>query len=359
VRDLALRIADAAKQPAAPASPTGTLHGVRKSAATPVTGVPNIVEAASSGQLRVMSMRPGGERPSTPDPAAAVDAYGNPIPESGEGGGSDETGRRAKIRPIAETVGRGFATAPGALGYIAPPRSATDGPRRGGSMKWIVVGALVAALAALAVIVAVVAGGGSSAGTGTASGGQGTGTGTGTVGGGTGTASGGGAPTDAAIAIDAAPARGCTPEMKTIGAACIDTYEAPGEGRLPQTGISLAEAREACRVRQLRLCTIDEHRAACAGPGGAAWPYGRSFERGVCNVGTRGMIGKAGGFERCVSAAGVHDIAGNVAEWAADGSIAGCSAVDGGDGRCDAPPRPAQAEGARFADVGFRCCGDR
>jgi hypothetical protein len=60
-----------------------------------------------------------------------------------------------------------------------------------------------------------------------------------------------------------------------------------------------------------------------------------------------------------VSATGVHDIAGNVAEWASDGTIAGCSAADGGDGRCDAAPRPAPAEGARFADVGFRCCGDR
>lgn len=337
VRDLALRIADAAKQPAAPASATGTLHGVRTSGQMQAQAVPNVADAASSGKLRVVSMRPGGERAPTPDPD----------------GDADDTARRAKIRPIAETVGRRFSTKAGALGYMAPPRAGTEGPRRGG-MTWVVVGAIVVALVAVAVIVAVATGGG---GTGT----EGTGSGTGNrqPATGTGTGTGAGPVVDASVPVDAALAKGCTPEMIPIGAACIDSFESPGEGRLPQTGISFAEARETCAARQLRLCTLAELRAACAGIDGAAWPYGPSFERGVCNVGTRGMIGKAGSFERCVSAAGVHDLAGNVAEWAADGTIAGCSAVDGGDGRCDAPPRPAPGEGARFADVGFRCCGDR
>lgn len=162
----------------------------------------------------------------------------------------------------------------------------------------------------------------------------------------------------AAVTTDAALARACTDDMAVIGAVCIDGFEHPGQGRLPQTGIGHEEATTTCRKRGLRLCTLEEWRAACAGPGGGAWPYGATFERGACNVGTRGMIAKAGSFERCVSGAGAHDLAGNVAEWLADGAIAGGSAVDGSDGRCDAAPRPA-APGARFADVGFRCCGDR
>jgi hypothetical protein len=269
-------------------------------------------------------MRPGGERAPTPEP----------VHEEVE-----DTGRRAKIRPIAETVGRGFSTKAGALGYMAPPRAHTEPPRRS-AMPWIIGGSVLAAIAAVVVIVVVV-GGGSATGTGTA------------------------VVVDATVVVDAAPpidaalAQHCTPEMAVIGTACIEKFESPGEGRLPETGISFEDARATCTGRGLRLCTLAELRAACAGPDGAAWPYGAAFERGACNVGTRGMIAKAGSFERCISATGAHDISGNVAEWVADGTIAGCSAVDGGDGRCDAPPRPAPPVGARFADVGFRCCGDK
>jgi formylglycine-generating enzyme required for sulfatase activity len=69
------------------------------------------------------------------------------------------------------------------------------------------------------------------------------------------------------------------------------------------------------------------------------------------------VIAKAGSFPRCHSASGVFDLAGNVAEWIDDGTIIGGSAIDGSDGRCGAPVRRV-AEGARFADVGYRCCGD-
>jgi formylglycine-generating enzyme required for sulfatase activity len=138
---------------------------------------------------------------------------------------------------------------------------------------------------------------------------------------------------------------------------CFDAYESPGAGRLPDSGVTLDEARAACAARGLRLCGAAEWRAACAGEGGAPWPYGAALERGACNVGSRGAFATAGSFPRCRSAAGGFDLAGNVAEWLADGTIIGGSASDGGDGRCDAPVRLAPP-GARLADVGFRCCGD-
>jgi formylglycine-generating enzyme required for sulfatase activity len=145
--------------------------------------------------------------------------------------------------------------------------------------------------------------------------------------------------------------------MPVVGAACIDAHEAPGAGHLPDTGVSFTEAMEACRARGLRLCGLAEWRAACAGPDGAAWPYGAAAERGACNTGSRSAIVATGSFARCRSASGAYDLAGNVAEWLADGTIAGGSAIDGSDGRCDAPLRTT-SEAARFADVGFRCCGD-
>ncbi len=315
VRDLALRIADAAKRPSPPRAEV----------------VP--VEMTTSGTLRAVSMRPGGE-------AAPRPITGDAVPEPGE---IDDTQRRARIRPIADTVGRGFATAPGALGYMAPPRDQVAAPRRGRTIA--IATAVIVVVGVVAAFVVVAMDRGASPRRPVA-------------------ATANDAPpavaaVDAAsLVIDDAAARACSATMPVVGSICIDAYESPGTGRLPDTGVTVAEAAAACGARGLRLCAAAEWRAACAGPGAAPWPYGSAFEQGACNAGTRGMVAKVGAFERCVSASGAYDLAGHVAEWLADGTIAGGSAVDGGDGRCAAPVRPA-APGARFADVGFRCCGDR
>ncbi|HVV88201.1 MAG TPA: SUMF1/EgtB/PvdO family nonheme iron enzyme, partial [Kofleriaceae bacterium] len=149
--------------------------------------------------------------------------------------------------------------------------------------------------------------------------------------------------------------------------ACIDPYEAPGHGRVPATGLTARAAADACATRGLRLCTPAEWRQACAGTEKAL------AEAGACNLAsappgagsgapggaTPGAVIVAGGtFEKCVSAIEAHDMAGNVAEWVADGTALGASALDGGDGRCDGPARKADPD-ATFMDVGYRCCGDR
>jgi hypothetical protein len=148
------------------------------------------------------------------------------------------------------------------------------------------------------------------------------------------------------------PARGCTDETLAMGDVCVDPYEAPGKSHVPATGLTARAAADACAARGLRLCTPAEWRQACAGTERVI------ADPGACNLGHGAVIAAGGAFERCVSAIEARDMAGNVAEWVADGTALGASALDGGDGRCDGGPRTAAAD-ATFADVGYRCCGDR
>jgi serine/threonine-protein kinase len=164
------------------------------------------------------------------------------------------------------------------------------------------------------------------------------------------------------VQLDAGAVAPCPPAMvlvvRTAHRYCIDTHEAPGEGRMPEAGLSLAHAEASCRSRSKRLCTGDEWEAACRGEGDSSWPYASTFLRDRCNVGGTGQdIAVAGSFPACRSAVGAFDMSGNVAEWVAGGAIRGGSASDGGDGRCSRDRRaPGGDRGA--GDVGFRCCAD-
>ena len=121
---------------------------------------------------------------------------------------------------------------------------------------------------------------------------------------------------------------------------------------MPATGLTARDAADACAARGLRLCTPDEWRHACAGTDQVAGAAG------ACNLGHDMAIVAGGSFERCVSAIEAHDLIGNVAEWVADGTALGASAMDGADGRCEGPQRTPAAD-ATLVDVGYRCCGDR
>ncbi|HUH02057.1 MAG TPA: SUMF1/EgtB/PvdO family nonheme iron enzyme, partial [Kofleriaceae bacterium] len=141
------------------------------------------------------------------------------------------------------------------------------------------------------------------------------------------------------VELDAGIVAPCPPAMVLVERSerryCIDTHEAPGEGRMPEAGLSLAHAEASCRSRDKRLCTGDEWETACRGEGESSWPYASTFLRDRCNVGgTRQDIAAAGSFPACRSAVGAFDMSGNVAEWVAGGAIRGGSASDGGDGRC-------------------------
>jgi hypothetical protein len=183
---------------------------------------------------------------------------------------------------------------------------------------------------------------------------------------------GGGSTRAAAAAPDAgpaAPAPAATPAARSLApcpkdmvlledkpSVCVDRHEAPGEGFVPATGVTLAQARAACEKRGKRLCTGAEWERACRGEDGASWPYGSAYVADRCNVrgGAGARLGPAGSHPACVSAAGAFDMSGNAAEWVAEGMTRGGSAGDRDDGRCSRVTK--RKDGFAADDVGYRCC---
>lgn len=148
--------------------------------------------------------------------------------------------------------------------------------------------------------------------------------------------------------------------LATLGdhAYCIDAHESPGKGQLPEVMVTWTRAEELCRGRGLRLCTADEWENACRGPKGASWPYGASFAPDACNTGAKGRkLVASGSLESCKSAAGAYDMSGNAAEWTADRTIRGGSAMDRSQGACSRS-EPRKGPDRAYRDVGFRCCAD-
>ncbi len=159
--------------------------------------------------------------------------------------------------------------------------------------------------------------------------------------------------------IDAGVVGPCLAGMVLVEAqnVCIDEYESPGKRRLPEVGLSAAQAAAKCRVRGARLCTSVEWEAGCRGVGNASWPYGNAYVPGTCNASRRKArpITTTGSFPSCRSAVGAYDMSGNVAEWIAGGVVRGGSAANRSDGRCSARQRRRTGDRG-YSDVGFRCC---
>jgi formylglycine-generating enzyme len=170
---------------------------------------------------------------------------------------------------------------------------------------------------------------------------------------------------------------------------CMDRFEYPNlAGVRPAIMVSYDDAQRACRIEGKRLCTADEWAMACEGP--QRWPltYGLERVEGACNVDrpVRTPDPRAfalpeqvsleverldqrvpsGSMPACVSAFGIYDLPGNVAEWVDLGASRrpGGRHEHGVAGGGSGPSHPcrfladADRAGARPFETGFRCCAN-
>jgi sulfatase modifying factor 1 len=156
---------------------------------------------------------------------------------------------------------------------------------------------------------------------------------------------------------------------------CIDATERVEEGSdLPMHKKSWTDATGICGAEGARLCMTSEWQFACEGEEMRPYPYGWARDSEACNVDVMtglGRVGKlvdhrtpASAHPRCVSPFGVHDMAGNVDEWATvDGAPRGSREVMKGSWWL--PGRHAcrsfqGGHGANYGgtETGVRCCKD-
>jgi hypothetical protein len=176
---------------------------------------------------------------------------------------------------------------------------------------------------------------------------------------------------------------------------CIDRFEAsrpdatatsPGEdtrravsrpGVLPWTGLSLAQARDACQAAglidgldypQKRLCELRELTFACGGVNNDRYSYGLNYNANICNGADAGVgavvpTGPTGevprDFGSCTATRGeavLYDLIGNAAEFVLDNNQ---GKIYGGSFATDANGLTCQSavDGQDAApQIGFRCC---
>jgi formylglycine-generating enzyme required for sulfatase activity len=108
---------------------------------------------------------------------------------------------------------------------------------------------------------------------------------------------------------------------------CIDREEYTRDGdKLPLVNQSYGSATKVCERIGKRLCFESEWQLACEGEEMRPYPYGFSRDKAACNI-DRDHLGKpqagltdwrapSSDFPACMSPYGVHDMSGNVEEWA-------------------------------------------
>lgn len=186
-----------------------------------------------------------------------------------------------------------------------------------------------------------------------------------------------------------------TPRSAHVRAFYIDAFEVTAsrlarhempDGARAAAAVSFAEASAFCAAERGRVPTDDEWLAAAAGASGRRYPWGDTgavCRRAAWGIATgpcaRGASGPdtAGAHPEGATASGIHDLAGNVAEWVApsrtadgvttpvtSGARTGLPAVRGGAWSTELVTglrtwqRLEVEVGAHDPSVGFRCAYD-
>ena len=156
---------------------------------------------------------------------------------------------------------------------------------------------------------------------------------------------------------------------------CIDKTERTEAGSdLPMNHMSWTSATNVCKAAGARLCMTSEWQFACEGAELRPYPYGWERDANACNVDVMHGLGKVGhlvdhrtpasAHPGCVSAFGVHDMAGNVDEWATvDGAPPGTREVMKGSWWLPGRHSCRSFQGGHGANYGgtesgARCCKD-
>lgn len=151
----------------------------------------------------------------------------------------------------------------------------------------------------------------------------------------------------------------------------LEKGEAPHH---PVTHVDFCDAAAYCAWADKQLCgkigggplafadlassTKSQWFAACGGSKGQPYPYGSSFQGGVCNSSTD-ELAEVGSHDGCEGfSSGVFDMVGNVAEWvnACEANL-GCQTIGGHyaeSGTCSLSSLKHRDE--QLPNVGFRCC---
>ncbi len=167
----------------------------------------------------------------------------------------------------------------------------------------------------------------------------------------------------------------CLSSKKVHKRFCIDAIERVEPGTdVPMNKKSWTDSKNVCEGDGARLCLTSEWQFACEGEEMRPYPYGWERDSAACNVDVMTGLGRVGrltdhrspasGHPRCVSAFGVHDMAGNVDEWATvDGAPPGTREVMKGSWWLPGRHACRSAQGGHGANYGgtesgVRCCKD-
>ncbi len=168
--------------------------------------------------------------------------------------------------------------------------------------------------------------------------------------------------------------------MDAVESSVDEAGRAVAQAGVTPPNVSWTVAQAACEAAGKRMCRVEEWVAACQGTPprdddgdgsvlgdyveGREYPYGNGWREGYCHDGAdadRGAPVKTGSLGGCRTPEGVHDLAGNLAEWVGatpeDAVLLGGAWYYGEKASC-ARSYDVFGPGMANRTTGFRCCAD-